>query len=415
MNLVQDKSQFARTRAVVPSARKYRLNHCLRYQKGFGLVELMVGLVIGLLATLVIMQVFSIFEGQKRTTSGTSDAQTSGSIAIFSMQREVQLAGYGLPLYLRNKLPFKCTTASPDNDADGVADVNHDADAGTPNINLFPIRIIDGGNAAGASDTVIVRYGNTATGGVPVDVLVAPAGGVVGVSSNMGCQNNDIVYAVTGTQCNASRVNDAALAAHPQQINLIDNGWDAAGMVAAIAGVDLNTATALACLGAWNEFNYQVNVATSQLVRRVDGVDAPVASGIVNLQAQYGISASPDSNQITQWIDATAPWDNPGGVSMVCNTVTANRNCIKAIRIAVVSRNDLLEKQVVSAGCSSNVNPNPTGVCAWDATSALPIIPSPAPNINLANTADWNRYRYRVYETIVPLRNMVWTRERLEL
>ena len=100
---------------------------------------------------------------------------------------------------------------------------------------------------------------------------------------------------------------------------------------------------------------------------------------------------------------------------MVCNTVTANRNCIKAIRIAVVSRNDLLEKQVVSAGCSSNVNPNPTGVCAWDATSALPIIPSPAPNINLANTADWNRYRYRVYETIVPLRNMVWTRERLEL
>ena len=40
-------------------------------QAGFSLVELMVGLVIGLMATLVIMQVFSTFEGQKRTTTGT--------------------------------------------------------------------------------------------------------------------------------------------------------------------------------------------------------------------------------------------------------------------------------------------------------------------------------------------------------
>lgn len=412
MNLTQHKYKHLIT-GELPNVKQDALSPHLGRQKGFGLIELMVGLVIGLLATLVIMQVFSMFEGQKRTTSGTSDAQTSGSVAMFSMQREVQLAGYGLPLYLRDKLPLKCTTANPDADGDGVADVDHDGDAATPNINLFPIRIIDGGNAAGASDTVIVRYGNTATGGVPVDVLVAPAGGVVGVTSNMGCQNNDIVYAVTGNRCNASKVDDAALAAHPQQIKLVDSSWDAAGMVAGAAGVDPNAVTVMACLGAWNEFNYQVNLATNQLVRRVDGVDAPVASGVVNLQAQYGISASPDSNQITQWVDATAPWDNPGGVSAVCNAATANRNCIKAVRIAVVSRNDFLEKEVVSVACSSTEDAGPTGICAWDATSATPIVPSPAPEVNLTNTADWNRYRYRVYETIIPLRNMVWTREQL--
>ena len=44
-------------------------------QAGFSLVEIMVGLVIGLLATLVILQVFSVYEGQKRTTTGTADAR----------------------------------------------------------------------------------------------------------------------------------------------------------------------------------------------------------------------------------------------------------------------------------------------------------------------------------------------------
>ena len=40
-------------------------------QAGFSLVELMVGLVIGLLATLAIMQMMGTFDSQKRTTTGT--------------------------------------------------------------------------------------------------------------------------------------------------------------------------------------------------------------------------------------------------------------------------------------------------------------------------------------------------------
>ena len=65
-------------------------------QAGFGLVEIMVGLVIGLLTTLVIMQIFTSFEGQKRTTSGSADAQTNGAVALYSISRDVQMAGYGL-------------------------------------------------------------------------------------------------------------------------------------------------------------------------------------------------------------------------------------------------------------------------------------------------------------------------------
>ena len=65
-------------------------------QAGFTLVEIMVGLAIGMLATIVIMQVLSVFETQKRTTTGTADAQTNGNIALYNIERELQMAGYSL-------------------------------------------------------------------------------------------------------------------------------------------------------------------------------------------------------------------------------------------------------------------------------------------------------------------------------
>src|SRR5471032_700320 len=64
------------------------------YQAGFTLVELMVGMGIGMLATVIILQVMSVFEAQRRTTTGTADAQTNGGIALYNITRELQMAGY---------------------------------------------------------------------------------------------------------------------------------------------------------------------------------------------------------------------------------------------------------------------------------------------------------------------------------
>lgn len=60
-------------------------------QTGFGLVEIMVGLVIGLLTTLVIMQVLPASRA-KRTTSGSADAQTSRAVALYLISRDVKMA-----------------------------------------------------------------------------------------------------------------------------------------------------------------------------------------------------------------------------------------------------------------------------------------------------------------------------------
>jgi type IV pilus assembly protein PilW len=155
-----------------------------------------------------------------------------------------------------------------------------------------------------------------------------------------------------------------------------------------------------------------VNFATGNLDRTtvINGVSTttPSVVGVVNLQAQYGIAATANSNQITQWVDASGgTWAAP---------TVANRNRIKAVRVAVVARNDRLEPNAVSAACSSTTvaSPAPTGVCAWAATTTFDGNVWTAPTIDLSpGNANWSRYRYRVFETIIPLRNIVWAKDTL--
>src|SRR3546814_9053827 len=57
---------------------------------------IMVGVAIGLLGVLIIRQVSTVFEGQKRTTTTGADAQTNGISALYTVERDVRGAGYGL-------------------------------------------------------------------------------------------------------------------------------------------------------------------------------------------------------------------------------------------------------------------------------------------------------------------------------
>ena len=52
-------------------------------QRGISLIEMMVGVVIGLLAVLVIYQTFAVAEGVKRQTISAGDAQKTGLIANY--------------------------------------------------------------------------------------------------------------------------------------------------------------------------------------------------------------------------------------------------------------------------------------------------------------------------------------------
>lgn len=304
-------------------------------QLGFSLVELMVAMVIGLIVTGIISQVVSLYGSQKRTTSGVSDAQTNGTFALYAIQRELQQAGYGLPLFDTENPPLKCNLA-------GIAMVN----------------ILTGAT----SDTITVRYGDSAFAGTPVKMLTGSAGASAVVSTSLGCKVNDDALITKGTSCDLKKVK-----------------------VVATGSVTLNAASAnnvegasLSCLGAWRTVQFNMNA--NQLVRSENGGAAEsVGAEIVAIKAQYGISSTAADNVVTSW----------------SSVMPADRNQIKAMRVAVVARSGLREKTAVTT----------VAPVAWDAASA--------PIIDLSGDPEWQQYRYRVFETIIPLRNMIWSKETL--
>lgn len=371
---------------------KLNSSHLPSHQAGFTLVEIMVGLVIGMLATAIILQVMSNFEAQKRVTTGTADAQTNGTIALYNIGRELQQAGFPL-------MPLK-------NSALECGAINF----GTTGItSINPITITNGAT----SDTITVRYGDSRAGGASTPItgttanaLDATAADLILKDTNLGCQAGDITLIVNAATCALSSASDVPVAgsagsAITRTLTLRDSSALAADAT-------------LACLGRWNEISYAVNngnlVRTSTIFSNGTSVTKTdtVMEGIVNLQAQYGITDnSLTNNKIVEWKNADATWAAP---------TIADRNRIKAVRIAVVARNAKQETKdpatntcVTTTACSAIDSANPTGLCAWEGTAA-----SPAPAINLNADPDWGCYRYRVFENTIPLRNVIWSKGTLK-
>ena len=354
-------------------------------QSGFTLVEVMVGLVIGMLATLVVMQLFSVFEKQKRTTTGASDSLTNGNIALYRLKHDVQSAGFPLISLGAGYTPFLCAEPPSIGAIPAAAGVV---------TGISPITIVNG-----TSDTVTIRYGDAPMGGVPTLIKNIAGSMATLQESSFGCTPGDITLVMNGAACGMS----VAAAVGPSSSSVSGTVTLADPTNAAVGGT-------LACLGVWHEITYSVvNNATGGTLVRQDlgafpniGVE-PLVADIVNMQAQYGVSAagltntSPNFNQISEWVDATGPWAAPLSV--------ANRNRIKAVRIAIVARDAQNENVNITDPCSSTSAAAPTGLCAWAGNAS-----SPAPTIDLSADSNWQKYRYRVFESIIPLRNVIWAK-----
>src|SRR3954470_16147379 len=155
-------------------------------QTGFSLVELMVGLAIGMLATIVIIQVMSFFEVQRRTTTGSADAQTNGGIALYSIAREMQMAGY--PLLPTTDSPLECTTVTY---------------GGTGITGISPVVITNGAVVAGVNptDRITIRFGDTMMGGAATQITSVVNTDEAVVLSNLSCAANDVTLITSGSSC----------------------------------------------------------------------------------------------------------------------------------------------------------------------------------------------------------------------
>lgn len=356
-------------------------------QRGVTLVELMVALVIGSVAVLVIQQVMAVFEGQRRTSTGGSDAQVNGAVALFSIEREIRQAGYGLfggsgslcPLGIN--IYYNGTTVS---------------NGGT----LRPVVILDGG---AGPDAIEFLRSDTDFAAIPTSIIknMPNVSSVITADSNGGLAVNQMFLVVGkegGKVCTLMQMSQ-----DPQKTG---NGWDLqhnSGQYlynpptpasAFTVAPKYEIGDAVVNMGNFVHGRYQV------LCDRLTEVNptrtaapytcantTPLVDEIVDLQAQYGIAAA-GTMQISQWCNATASsacgdWSNPGA---------ADVSRIRAVRIAVVARSVQYEKEQVS----------PASLALWAAGD--PGDPPPSRTLTDAE----RHYRYKVFTTIVPIRNVIW-------
>jgi type IV pilus assembly protein PilW len=373
---------------------------------GFSLIDVMVGMVIGLVGMIVVFQSFNAFEANKRTTTQANDAQENGLMAIASIERDIRLAGYGL-YYAGSPLcnGYRQWTA-----------------AGAETINAFMPAVLTNG-ASNGSDSITLTYSTSGFGATPAQVQTTFTGSVPEVVVDNNTGNNafrageHILVGRSGLACTRLQVSSVRTDAdNPQFLALRVEATNMApanppvGDLAALlpAGGYINTRQSLVLSAVSNmgrmrrvlytvalDLNFGGRLQARDLTAGTPAAD--LADGIVNLQAQYGISAAETTQQVTDWVDASGIWANPA---------FQDQGRIKAIRIAVVARSQLQEKNEVQGSgtsCTNASGSSARGPCAWKDTAA-----DPAPIIDLSGNPNWKRHRYRVYDTIVPLRNVMW-------
>ncbi|MDP2827755.1 MAG: PilW family protein [Sulfuricellaceae bacterium] len=372
-----------------------------RPNKGFSLVEIMVGLGIGMLAMIVMMQVFSAFEGQKRTTTGGADAQSNGAVALYMVERDVKMAGWGMDssIYASCNVTYSY--------CDGTAVCGGDTGA-ISDLSFASVRVTDGG---ANPDTLAIQYfadPDFNSFRIPANTTLRSSmpqsSSELNVTSTSGCVDGGMVLVQQGGNCTLMKIttiqgtalkiqhNPGAGGEYNPPVNFQnDNNWPAYTQ-----GARLSCFAAAPSAAVFQRI-YSVN-ATTRSLQKTDTTVTPVitdeamASEIIDLQVQYGIApigVAPANQKINEWANATGIWANTATTPTV-----ANWKRVKAVRVAMVARSSQYEKPDTSGVCSTT-----SDAAAWSTWATF----------NTTNyPSDWKCYRYKVFETTIPLRNILW-------
>jgi len=330
--------------------------------RGFSLVELLVGLVIGLLAVIIVMQSFRLAEGMRRTTTSGGDAQTTGAIALSMLLFDLRQSGQGLAT--ANTLG--CSLTLPN---------------GHSIANLGPVVINSTSVAAGDAntDTLLVTYG---TGnGSPEGQRISGQTGAnsFNVPAPTAYTLSDYVLATPETRASTCALTVDQINAVPTSTLSLATG--ATGMTNGVLynlGQTLHVAAYRVSGGQLAVCDYTAQDCSSTAAANWSNI----GDGVVSLRAQY---ATDTSNPMDDIVDADGY--NQTTPTVYCNG-TAGWSRVLGLRLALVTRSGQLEKTAVTAATP-----------VWSASSAVPLTLS---------GSNWQNYRYKTFETTLPLRNMSW-------
>jgi type IV pilus assembly protein PilW len=410
-------------------------------QRGLSLVELMIAMVIGLVVMIVVYQMFVVSEGTRRTSVAGNDAQMSAAIAIGALQDTIRNGGYGLTGF---------------DLANGVAPMGCDVKgyrAGIGafiNFQLIPVTVGQGADnnvATGVgkdSDSITVVYSDLAYPTVPVNLLsgMGSTTGDVLVTNRFSINPGDVLVladvaskadpkvpranaADTGagivcalTEATATPTLPAgptilATVRHLQGTYVDNTGQNRLVRFNGPAGIGASAANAAGMLfqptaSVYNlgpnpsVITFSVNQANNQLMRSdlLANTTMALVDGVVALQAQYGVGLDlRDANgNLGPPFDGFADTFNPSGGqgSWQNPAVAPPPGLVVAVRLAVLTRGNLIEAKDKTTGlCNATAAASPELVWAGG-------------SFDVTGTVDWDCYRYKKFEAVVPLRNIIW-------
>ena len=355
-------------------------------QRGLTLIEVMVGMVIGLIGIVIITQVYLVNENFKRSTTSAGGAQVNGAIALYTMERDLRMAGYGI--------------ATTDALGCGQLQYYYNGDysnppGGTlPAIAVAPVIITNG---VGGPDTIAVMYGNEDERTVPATVSknMASAAADINLDNPTGFSDSpgDLILVSQGGVCTLIQVTTV----NTSTLQLVHTGSGTAPWNPVAPTFTAYTQGALVYnLGRPVQNTYSISGSGSlQLLNRFTSTSSTVVpsynntsvkliDGIVDLQAQYG--QDDGSNGGTADDGIVDGYDNN------TPTTAVGWQRVLSVRVGVLARSQNYEKPEPAGSACTATTVAPT----WSGGTFT--VPGGIPSC----------YKYRVFETVVPLRNMLW-------
>jgi len=352
-----------------------------RAQRGISLLELLVGIVVSMFTVLAITQMFLESERQRRIPATGADAQVNGILALDAIQRDVRQAGYGLG---GGPWVGNCTTG----------DLSEAQAVGLSSLPLAPVTIAAGSGTAPSDSIDILSSGKEdAALQITLEEDRANGNGVFIVPSTVGIEANDWLIIATspaGTTCHAFQALSLASAA-PWSIT------PSGSVPAYAAGSLLTNLGAAPVRRRWSvsdTFHLRItNLAAS-------GTPTPAAADdaypeVMLLRAFYAKDTDADGTVDTY--DTTTPTDRTAW------------NQVIGVRLALVVRSPQWNQEEVTPSApvwnlGSAATVAGSAACTRDASSKCI-------TLGLTHTSggdEWKHYRYRMYDSLIPLRNLLW-------
>lgn len=337
------------------------ITHMRKPEAGYSLVEMMVGIVIGLLGMLVIGQVLSISQDTNRTTAAGGDAKQNGALALLAIERDIRQSGYGMNV----AQVLGCAVSGTESSTGRVVSF------------LFvPSRITQGLDTA--PDVIQLTYSNASMITSPSALLqnMVNADSDYVVTNRFGYTVGDVlVGSATGMNCDLSQATATPGSPYQNNITHAATGRFRGGLTYSVGAQIFNMGR--------NPISNRYSIVDGglQVYSEFTGETLLVADGVVDLQADYGINVDGDTGNTVDAYRNTPDLNGNGVVSW------DEWEKVMAVRVGIVSRSGKRETEAVT-----------TNLPTWTGGTFS----------NVGNLSDWQHYRYQVFETTVVLRNMLW-------